>query len=185
MRALGVWGFGASLLLALGAGSVPAGDKDVKPPSRYGSKSVFDELFGPEEKKPAPKPAKDKEKARDAKAKDDAAPPRLAAADVREREEAKLLRRLEVCDRLVKIARDSGDADLERQAQQLDKRAWEVYRERTANLTGTSAMLEPDEGRLGKKLSVSTVDATRLTEGGSKNVARDAGGTAAVREVNP
>jgi hypothetical protein len=192
MRRRGTWGAGLALLLALGAGAGSAADKDAKPPvSRYGSKTVFEGLFGSDEKKPAPKPAKDKgkEKARtESKSRDkdggEAAPKRSAAAELREREEAKLLRRLEVCDRLQKVARETNDADLEQLAQELDKKAWEVYRERTASLAGNAALLEGDADRLDKSLPVEGDGGKKLTEGGKKK-GEERGRTAQVREVNP
>lgn len=192
MRGLGVWGIGTTLAVALGAA---AADKETRPaPGRFGSKSVFEVVVGADEKKPAPKAAKnaDKAKPRDAAKgkdkdkgeKDDAPPPRSPAAERREREEATLLRRLEVCDRLRKVARDTADPDLERLAQQLDTRAWDVYKDRTARLPGAAA-LEPDEDRLSKKLTADLDAAERLTEERPAKNRKQSASTASVREVNP
>jgi hypothetical protein len=54
-------------------------------------------------------------------------------ATLRAREKADYLRRLAVCDRLQVIATQSGDNELARKAEQLEHRAWEVYRQRTTN----------------------------------------------------
>jgi hypothetical protein len=58
--------------------------------------------------------------------------PEVPAA-LRAREKADYLRRLAVCDRLQIIATQSGDNELARKAEQLEHRAWEVYRQRTTN----------------------------------------------------
>lgn len=53
---------------------------------------------------------------------------------VRARETAECLRRVAVCDRLRAIALQANDNELLRKADQLENRAWEVYRQRTAHL---------------------------------------------------
>lgn len=196
MRKLRTWGFGTALALSLGAATVVAGDKDDRPPvSRYGSKTILEELFGSEPRKPTPRSTKGKDRPVDTRntrakdkadeAKEDAPPPRSAMAELREREEAKLLRRLEVCDRLRKIARETGDTELEQEAQELDTRAWEIYKEKTANLPGTPT-LDVEESRLGKKLPVSSSDAKRLLESGRKETtSKERQSASTVREVNP
>jgi hypothetical protein len=44
------------------------------------------------------------------------------------------LRRVAVCDRLRDIAFQNNDTELQRQADQLELRAWEIYRQHTANV---------------------------------------------------
>jgi hypothetical protein len=48
------------------------------------------------------------------------------------REKAKFDRRQEVCDRLREIAHETGDVQLERQADLLEQRAWFVYEQRAS-----------------------------------------------------
>lgn len=47
-------------------------------------------------------------------------------------EQAKFLRRQQVCDRIREAALASGDLELEKQAQLLEQRAWFIYEQRTA-----------------------------------------------------
>jgi hypothetical protein len=136
MRRRLVWGWGVALLIGLGtAGAALAGpkDDDAAKPSDGG---WFSGWFGGKPAEPAKK--KDKPDPKDA-APVKPAPDRRAA---RNREEAVLLRRLAVCDKLKQVALQNGDAELERQADQLDARAWEVYNQRIANLPGG----KPEEG---------------------------------------
>ncbi len=65
------------------------------------------------------------------------------AAAVRAQEEANLLRRLAVCDRLKQIALETGDTKLEDDAMRMELKAEEVYRQRTKSLTGKTA---PSDG---------------------------------------
>jgi hypothetical protein len=71
------------------------------------------------------------------------------AAVVRAREEAALLRRQEVCCKLKEIALQTNDPELERRAQELEERAWEVYNLRTAHLPQDDAGFEETEPALG------------------------------------
>jgi hypothetical protein len=142
MRGVGGWKLEVALLVGLGvvsvasAQDVPSGAEE-KPAatSRTGFQGVFRKWFGP--------PSTGTEKKPGARAEKDAAkksPPAKAvvhdeAAVVRAREEAALLRRLAVCDRLKEIAYESGNEELQRKAEQLDQRAWAVYSQHTANFT--------------------------------------------------
>jgi hypothetical protein len=63
-------------------------------------------------------------------------------ARAQKREMNALLRRMEVCDRLLQIALDTNDTDLERQANELLDKARAVYEQRTARLTLAG---KPDE----------------------------------------
>lgn len=61
------------------------------------------------------------------------------AAAQRAQEEANLLRRLAVCDRLKQIALETGDTKLEEEAMRLELKAEEVYRQRTKSLAEKNA----------------------------------------------
>ncbi len=65
------------------------------------------------------------------------------AAAIRAQEEANLLRRLAVCDRLKQIALETGDTKLEDEAMLMELKAEEVYRQRTKSLSGKTA---PSDG---------------------------------------
>jgi hypothetical protein len=158
MRNVGLWGGCAVLLLALGlsaawAAPPPAVDEDGEPilgpnPAarpRDGWNPFITRTFGldkkPTAKKadaPAPRPA----------AKDD------TAAAIRRLEKAKLDRRQDVCRRLREIALETNDADLERRAEELDQRAFELYMARIGRLPGGESDAEALQPR--KKDSPST-----------------------------
>jgi hypothetical protein len=104
----------------------------------------------PVEKKPAPKVQKQT-------AKKPAVPSKPAkivdqAAVERSREEAALIRRLEVCDKLMEIAVRTDDNELLHRAEQLDERVRETYAQRTGSLASSaesfrSAVQGGDQGR--------------------------------------
>jgi hypothetical protein len=77
------------------------------------------------------------------------------AARRRALEEAALLRRQELCDRLAEVALQTNNAELANLAEQLKQRAWDVYTRRTANLpVVTQAVnydLDPMPGRNGQR----------------------------------
>jgi hypothetical protein len=130
MRRRLVWGWGAALLIGLAtAGAALAGSKDDA--AKPADTGWFSGWFGG---KPAEPPAKKKDKPEPKEpAPVKPTPDRRAA---RNHEEAVLLRRLAVCDKLKQVALQTGDGELDRQADQLDARAWEVYNQRVANLPG-------------------------------------------------
>jgi hypothetical protein len=89
---------------------------------------------------PAPPPEKVRQRA--------AEPAKRAAettAALRAQEEANLLRRLAVCDRIKQIALEQGDPKLEDEAIRLEQKAEEVYRQRTAKKVALTA--KPEEER--------------------------------------
>jgi hypothetical protein len=177
MRRLGVWGVGAGLLICLGAAAAAAADKDAAADS---SPSWFSRWFGggakPAEKKPAPPPAKVTAKATPAK------PSTVvdAAAAERAREQDTLLRRLDVCDRLMQIAVDMKDEDLQRQVEQLEERARMTYAQRTAYLPAGGAHLELEEQILQKHLGAAADRPAASVASGDS-----AFGRTAVMEVKP
>jgi len=64
--------------------------------------------------------------------------PRAAEAK-RQAELDKWTRRVDVCDKLRKIALDTGDEELQRKADFLDQKAWEAYQNRTGVVTPPSS----------------------------------------------
>jgi hypothetical protein len=56
------------------------------------------------------------------------------AAFEQERQMNAFSRRVEVCLRLRQIALDTGNEELQQKAEELEARAWEVYRKQTAHL---------------------------------------------------
>jgi len=72
--------------------------------------------------------------------------PSETAAAFRAQEEANLLRRLAVCDRLKQLALELGDTAMEQEAIRLEERATEVYRQRTKNLAQVTAKATPEGG---------------------------------------
>src|SRR5205823_6667459 len=70
-----------------------------------------------------------------------------AAVAERSRQEAALLRRLQVCDKLKDIAVRNQDQELLRQAEELEERAQATYAQRTAHVPGSNRRSEGDEKR--------------------------------------
>ncbi len=124
MRRMGAGGVAAALIVGLAAAVAAAGDIDAKPAPRgilagwFGDKAKDkEEKTMPAEEKPAPLNT-----------------PEMAGIE-QQRQMNAYLRRVEVCLRLRQIAEQTGNADLQRQAEELDARAWEVYRRQTAHLS--------------------------------------------------
>jgi hypothetical protein len=138
MRAVGVRGWGIALLVGLAAaGGARAQDGPSNTGAPAQGSSWFSRWFGSSkrtEKKIVPRQDKESE-ARTAAA--NKGPTVVEAAAVqRKREEAALMRRLEVCDRLRAIAEQTNDDELRRRADQLDEQANAAYIQRTAHLPG-------------------------------------------------
>jgi hypothetical protein len=74
------------------------------------------------------------------------------AAAQRKVEEGKYLRRLEVCDKLHDIAEAANDSALQRRADELQNRAFEIYKRRTAHCPASRAVFESDRKTLEKHL---------------------------------
>jgi hypothetical protein len=148
MRRLGVWGgLGWALLLGL-SGIARADDPTDAPAPAQPYSGWHGHLFFSNPKSaPPPAPVRDDKKADRKGTKPGEAPVKVApvvdeAAQQRNREEAAYLRRLAVCDKLKQIAYQTNDEKLQRQAEQLDERVWEVYSQRIANLPVGRADLE-------------------------------------------
>jgi hypothetical protein len=101
-------------------------------------------------------------------------------ASLRAREEAKYLRRLQVCDRLKDIAEQTGDAALGRRADELNARAEELYLKRTANLPAARAIFESDRKTLQKHLGPAA--GSRETAAGGMIQVSSKNGRAAAKE---
>ena len=89
---------------------------------------------------PLPQPA---EKEKPKKNAEPAKRPSETAAAIRAQEEANLLRRLAVCDKLKQIALEQGDSKLEEEAIRLEQKAEEVYKQRTQQKSAKSVS-EPE-----------------------------------------
>ncbi|MCS6978194.1 MAG: hypothetical protein NZM31_14470 [Gemmatales bacterium] len=113
---------------------------EAKAKARKESGSWWSRLWPFGNSKPEPKPepkttAKSTAKKTSeapSKAKPVSAPLGMDGARLIADEQAKFLRRQEVCDRLREAAVVRGDAELEKQAQLLEQRAWFIYEQRTA-----------------------------------------------------
>jgi hypothetical protein len=153
MKRLGVWGLEVALLVVLGSTTAVAADP---PDSSNGSGGGgwVSHWFWSSDKPAPPKP----------KAKP--APPAPVAAEKpepqprpgnrfdeavaeREKEVQALLRRQQVCLKLMRIAMESNDETLLHKAEQLDERARALYSQRTAGLPGMLADEEILERHLG------------------------------------
>jgi hypothetical protein len=154
MRRLGVWGgLGTAILLGLGTAAL-AEDPADGAAAPHPNNGWYGHLFFSNDKPapaPAPVPVRNDKKADRKGTKSPEAPAKVApvvdeAAQQRNREEAAYLRRLAVCDKLKQIAYQTNDEKLQRQAEQLDERVWEVYSQRIANLPVGRSDLERDAG---------------------------------------
>jgi hypothetical protein len=152
MRRLGVWGFGVTLLVALGMVAVATAADDDDDNGKTAPKQTSNwfsfNWFGQAKKAPDSKKsttAKPPEKKAEKKTKVEE-PPSAAelAASQRALEEAALLRRDDVCDRLMEIAMQTNNAELANRAEQLKQKAWEVYLKRTANLPSVTQAANSD-----------------------------------------
>jgi hypothetical protein len=147
MRRLGGWGLGLVLLAGLsGTVAVAADQDDAGTPAVKSHKSGwnwFGSWFGAK-KKPADKKSEAKAEKTTLPA---VRPSSMAdqAEALRSREQAALIRRLEVCDRLREIALQTNDTFLESQALQLEERAGATFARRTAHLPIGSPVEDLDE----------------------------------------
>jgi hypothetical protein len=114
-------------------------------------------------KKPAPKPKKTPAK------KEAVAPKPAPAVDQgaaqRAREEAALLRRLAVCDKLKEIAIRTNDSDLLARVEALDERARAAYTQHTASMKAGSSGVDLDEQILDQHLGVPTASRQSQEQG--------------------
>lgn len=148
MRRWGVWCVLTSLILGLAMARTRAGDDDddgdAKPPARPGGirwSPYFAKMFDSPERKPAPKPVTPKPKKETAKKPAEPPKPRVVDEAVAERaqEEANLMRRLQVCDKLMEIAIRTNDTELLHRVEALEERAQTAYAQRTSYMRGVRA----------------------------------------------
>ena len=156
MRKIRAWG-GVGIALLLGAGAVYAGSSgedasssDAKPDGG----NWLSRWFGPKPKPPEKKPVPGNGQ----KNRDKTIPPAKPINRVPEpalqgaREEAKYMRRSEVCAKLQAIADQTNDSALRQKAEQMEVRAWNVYLEHTKHLASSRPAFESDDKILEKHL---------------------------------
>jgi hypothetical protein len=158
MRRVGFGGMAAALIVGLGltvaAAEEPQGDSKSAP-AKSGWWSGW---FG--DKAPSAKPKAKFKGEKNAPVEDRPAPsnPAESAATEQKRQMNAYLRRVEVCLRLRQVAEQTGNADLQRQAEEMDARAWEIYRRQTAQLSmpdvSANADIQPAIKKSAKKPAV-------------------------------
>jgi hypothetical protein len=181
MRRLGACGLTVTLVLGLGGATVLAGDVDAggddAEPAAKASSSWWNPTtwWETKEKKPEKKIAAKTEKK--VSKKPTAVPKATSVVDEaaaeRAREEALLLRRLQVCDKLMEIAVRTNNNDLLRRAEELDERARTAYAQHTAYLRSSSAS-DLDDQILEKHLSASNAAKSLLPDGSTGKAAAKA-----------
>ncbi|HEV3447442.1 MAG TPA: hypothetical protein VG099_22565 [Gemmataceae bacterium] len=192
MRKLWAWGLATVLCAGLAASNARARDDDddtsqAKPPPRpairwshyFAGMETYTQPK-PEAVKPAAKPKQQTahKPAENPKPKN----PAHEAASERAREEAILMRRLEVCDKLKEIALRTNDGELFRRAEVLDERARTTYAQRTSYLGGNGG-LATDTMALDRNLEA-VYPKTRAPESTAHTVADGNSSRASDREVN-
>jgi hypothetical protein len=147
--------FEVALLLGLGLAvpvlaADPPDDQDAPPKgwhlAPWLQKDVDDQAPPPKPKKPVPKPEADKPAA------PKPTPPPNPHPQSAEREQKDFLRRLAVCDQLLKVGQESHDVELEQKAQQLNDRAWAIYRRRIAQVPVPKEKTETDQEQVQRYL---------------------------------
>jgi hypothetical protein len=157
MRKLPLWGFQAALVVGLGAAVALAADRgnggrDAKPADDGDSKWSWlnpSHWFGSKDKaadKPSSSgPKKGGKKAAPKTETPEPPPPVVDEGAVRRsREEAALMRRWAVCQKLTEIALRTNDQELLRRADLLSERAWAAYAQRTGPAPAGDPGLDPD-----------------------------------------
>jgi hypothetical protein len=124
----GKWAVAAVLLAAWAGGLAAAAEPDKDDKRDTARPSWLSRWFGDKKKVEKKKePAAAKETMRK--------PPARPAVPSRSRETADYLRRLQVCDKLMQIAYETQDQELQRQVEQLNEQVWETYQLRSARAT--------------------------------------------------
>ncbi len=100
----------------------------------------------------------------------------LAGSEAKHQRNA-FFRRVEVCLRLRQIAEQTGNADLQRQAEEMDARAWEIYQHHTAQLPVSTESMPAEIKGPSKK--------SKLSAGGSTGVSDDDPAPAAKQATKP
>jgi hypothetical protein len=133
----------------------------VRPNQRPG---LIDKLFDLGPTTPAKKPDSKATK-KDSADKDK--PAVSPATTEQARQEAALLRRIDVCDKLRQIALETNNNELDQLAQELDARARAVYAQRTARLKTNTQPADLDEQILDKKLGIEPMNPASAPSGKS------------------
>ena len=163
MRARKWWALGTAVVLGWSA-ALAAADEDgtpqrrpfVRPNERPGIIDKLLDLGSDTTDKKSDKNA-DKKDAPKKTDKTGTVPPNPSlspAASARAREQAAFQRRVAVCDRLREIAIETNNTELDQLAQELNARAWAVYKQRTAKLEAPAKEKDLDEQILDKKLGI-------------------------------
>jgi hypothetical protein len=121
---------GLVLVVALTGGRMAQADDEPKAAPKG---NWFTRLFVSEKKEPDPKKIEVKKE------------PGPSLEELHARAKSELLRRQLICVRLREIAEETHDAELQRKADQLDQRAFEIYLEKTGAPSRTPVMLPEDE----------------------------------------
>lgn len=154
MRHGGRWGATASTFIAvgiaLGLAATVRADSDVYQNAKETAKKSRWSLwpFGKKEEPKKTATKKEPEKKKD-HADEPAARPIVQQQGTMDptfaaREQAKVLRRQQVCDRLRDLAVEMNDPKLDAQAQLLEQRAWFIYEQRTAR-PGMPGLIPADD----------------------------------------
>ena len=146
MRRVGSWGGTAALVVGLGAAVAGAQqpDLDARPAPRGILSGLFNDKPKPKAKAGKSAPVEDKPAP---------SPTVEMAASEQQRQMNAYLRRVQVCMRLRQVAIETNNADLQRQADDLEARAWEIYGQKTARLPIPTQLLESPAKTADKQLA--------------------------------
>ena len=187
MRGRGISVWAGVLLLWLGTATTRADDENIdageaKPSLKPKRGTLFGSWSGADSK---PKEVQPKAKAPDKKSGTSATPPSVQddSAGRRSRDQAAYLRRLDVCDRLMQVAVQTNDKELQQLAEHLSERVTATYLQKNARLPIASKTLASDESVLDKKLADSSANSSAALTGPASSKNRNS--QAAVREVKP
>jgi hypothetical protein len=168
-RATGPLIIGLLGLVLCAADKPPAANAPWPAGRRVGTNSQAKDSSRTSGRQPATKPAADRTD---------------PAAQRRQREEAALLRRLRVCDKLAEIALQTRDEQLQRLAERLEEQARRVYEERMARPIVEKPALESDQKVLDRHMGPASPG--RLSDlFSTRSPAEQKGLEAARREVRP
>lgn len=186
--------WGLPVILAAGMNlavlQAAAADDDEEAPAKpkaaaSSSRSTWGSWFGGQQK-PAKKAAPAKPKGKDQTDADKAASKTDTAVLERKRQETALLRRSEVCLKLLVIADETNDEELRQMAEALEERARAAYAQRVAHLPAGQAPLASDEQILDKHLGNSTTAVTGAAKSLTYGVSgKDPRALTAIREEKP
>ena len=162
MRMGSGWGWSLVLLLGCGAATATATDENGNPATRPNvppseRPGLIDKIFNLQ-----PAPADKKRESKTNTNKTDSVkqtdnPKPAGPNDELARQQSAFMRRQAACDKLIQVASETNNQELEQLAQELMTRAWAVYTQRTAALKAEPKKipkLDIDEQILDKKLGL-------------------------------